>query len=108
MTLLNYPKLMRPWEVVAAMQPLNQTPAVQPAQPRGILAVTPDELRSWLGKRGEPMLRAEQIRRWIVQRGAEQFEQMSDLPKKLREELATAFVPLASRIDQHLEAADGT
>jgi 23S rRNA (adenine2503-C2)-methyltransferase len=33
---------------------------------------------------------------------------MTDLPRDLRQELADAFVPLGTRIDQHLAAADGT
>jgi 23S rRNA (adenine2503-C2)-methyltransferase len=74
----------------------------------GILALDLQELQTWLQVRGHAPLRARQIRRWILAGGAEAFEHMSDLPKGLRLELAAAFVPLATRIDQHLRAADGT
>ncbi len=38
-----------------------------------------------------PNFRAKQIFQWIYQKGAKTFEEMSNLPKKLREELAEKF-----------------
>src|SRR5262245_27658036 len=76
--------------------------------PRGLLEIPADELRAWLARRGEPALRAKQLRRWIVAAGVESFEQMSDLPKGLREELAQNFAPLQSRVARHQQADDGT
>ena len=69
-------------------------------RPRGVLELTAEELQTWLRERGQPPLRARQIRRWILVAGAESFEAMTDLPKGLRQELAAAFVPLATRIDR--------
>ncbi|HYV35544.1 MAG TPA: 23S rRNA (adenine(2503)-C(2))-methyltransferase RlmN [Gemmataceae bacterium] len=90
------------------MLPVIDPPA--PAVPvrRGALDLTAMELREWLEQRGQPALRARQIRRWIVVMGAESFEQMTDLPKDLRQDLAAAFVPLASQVDLHQRAADDT
>ena len=57
---------------------------------------------------GEKRFRATQLFRWIHQRGARDFTQMSDLAKSLREKLATtARVEGLSVISQH-ESADGT
>jgi 23S rRNA (adenine2503-C2)-methyltransferase len=81
-------------------------PAVQNRP--GILELSEAELHMWLARHGQPKLRARQVRRWILDRGAESFEQMTDLPKVLREELAADFVPLATRIERHLRAADDT
>ncbi|HEY3789636.1 MAG TPA: 23S rRNA (adenine(2503)-C(2))-methyltransferase RlmN, partial [Urbifossiella sp.] len=39
---------------------------------------------------------------------AESFEAMSDLPKELRTELGRSFLPLNTRIERHLIAADDT
>jgi 23S rRNA (adenine2503-C2)-methyltransferase len=75
---------------------------------RGILDVPGDELRAWFTEQGEKPLRAKQVRRWLLAGGAESFEAMSDLPKALRERLAEAFVPLASKVVRHLQADDGT
>jgi 23S rRNA (adenine2503-C2)-methyltransferase len=73
-----------------------------------LLDGTPDSLRAWLQERGEPALRTRQVRRWILAGGAESFEEMTDLPKRLRQELADAFTPLSARVARHLESADRT
>jgi 23S rRNA (adenine2503-C2)-methyltransferase len=62
----------------------------------------------WLQAHGQPPLRARQIRRWLLVGRATAFEQMSDLPKALRQELAAAFRPLGSEITRHLNSSDGT
>ena len=74
----------------------------------GFLDALPDELRAWLAERGQPTMRAKQIRRWILEGRAESFADMSDLPKDLRAELAISFAPLGTRVEKHLTAADGT
>lgn len=63
---------------------------------------------AWLDEREQTSLRARQIQRWLVVGRATSFEQMSDLPKRLREELAAAFRPLGSDIARHLVSNDGT
>jgi 23S rRNA (adenine2503-C2)-methyltransferase len=77
-------------------------------RPRALLDLSPDDLRAWLQERRQPAMRARQLRRWLVQAGAETFEQMTDLPRALRQELASAFVPLGTRVVRHLESADAT
>src|SRR5262245_54156701 len=74
----------------------------------GLLDASSDEMTAWLAARGEPAHRLKQLRRWILAAGAESFEAMSDLPKRLRSELAEAFVPLRSRVVRHLTADDDT
>jgi 23S rRNA (adenine2503-C2)-methyltransferase len=67
-----------------------------------------DGLAAFCERLGEKRFRATQLFRWIHQRGAHQFDQMSDLAKSLREKLATvAEVKGLSVISQH-ESADGT
>jgi 23S rRNA (adenine2503-C2)-methyltransferase len=75
---------------------------------RAILELSHDELLDWLKSQGQPPLRARQIQRWIVAGRAESFEQMTDLPRDLRQALAREFVPLGTRIARHLEARDCT
>ena len=65
-------------------------------------------LAAFCERLGEKRFRATQLFRWIHQRGAHQFDQMSDLAKSLREKLATvATVQALSVISQH-ESSDGT
>lgn len=75
---------------------------------RSILDLTSAEFRDWLHAHSQPPMRARQIRRWILQARAESFEQMTDLPLSLRQELVEVFTPLGTRVVRHLKAADGT
>ncbi|MFO0849027.1 MAG: 23S rRNA (adenine(2503)-C(2))-methyltransferase RlmN [Gemmataceae bacterium] len=88
--------------------PLADPTATPPAVRRPLLDVGPDELRQWLADRGQPPMRVQQIRRWVLERRATSFEAMSDLPKSLRQELAEAFTVFGTTVDKHLTAADGT
>jgi len=57
---------------------------------------------------GEKRYRAVQLFRWIHQRGATQFDEMSDLAKSLREKLkTTAHVKALDVVSQHI-SSDGT
>jgi 23S rRNA (adenine2503-C2)-methyltransferase len=74
----------------------------------GLLETDNDSLLAWLQAHGEKAMRARQLRRWVLVRGADSFDQMTDLPRTLRANLAQRFVPLASRIVRHLQSADDT
>jgi 23S rRNA (adenine2503-C2)-methyltransferase len=86
--------------------PLDQAPPAAPA-PRSVLDVG-DELLAWLAARGQPPLRARQVRRWVVAGRAESFDQMTDLPRPLRAELAADWSPLGTTVARHLRSSDGT
>ena len=65
-------------------------------------------LAAFCERLGEKRFRATQLFRWIHQKGASQFDEMSDLAKSLREKLKTAAVIQAPRvISQHI-SSDGT
>src|SRR4051794_1422871 len=88
--------------------PLVDLPTPTSQAPRPLLDGPADNLRAWREQRGQPALRARQIRRWLLHGGAESFAQMSDLPRGLREELSAAFVPLGTQVARHLTADDDT
>jgi 23S rRNA (adenine2503-C2)-methyltransferase len=68
----------------------------------------PEEWRDAMREMGEKPFRAEQIFRWIHERGVLDPEQMSDLSKALRQQLKDAgFAPPAKVAHVHA-AADGT
>jgi 23S rRNA (adenine2503-C2)-methyltransferase len=68
----------------------------------------PEEWREAMQRLGEKPFRAEQVFRWIHERGVLDPEQMTDLGKPLRERLkADGFAPPAKVADVHA-AADGT
>ena len=67
-----------------------------------------DGLATFCQQRGEKRFRATQLFRWIHQRGATDFDQMTDLAKSLREKLAgVASVQGLPVVSQH-ESSDGT
>jgi 23S rRNA (adenine2503-C2)-methyltransferase len=86
-------------------QPL---PLVSPPALPGLLEVPADALRAFFAERGQPAMRRKQALRWVLQARATSFEQMSDLPKGLREQLAESFVPLATSVQRVLTSNDGT
>ena len=93
------------------MIPAIPLPTASPdAPPRlpALLDLSLDAVKEWLAERGQPPMRARQIRRWILQGRASTFETMSDLPKGLREDLAKSFTIFSTRIDKHLVAGDRT
>lgn len=73
-----------------------------------ILSMTPEELGQWLETRGEPRYRLRQVLHWIFTQPVESFDQMTDIPKTLRRELARAFRMWTTRVLEHLKAEDGT
>lgn len=65
-------------------------------------------LAAYCGQLGEKRFRATQLFRWIHQRGATDFGQMTDLAKSLRDKLAgSARIEPLPVLSQH-ESADGT
>lgn len=75
---------------------------------RAWLSLPESERIAWLAERGQPKFREKQIRKWIVQKRADSFAAMTDLPQKLRDELTANFVVLSSRVALHKKASDGT
>jgi 23S rRNA (adenine2503-C2)-methyltransferase len=67
-----------------------------------------EQLKAWVERRGEPPWRAVQIHRQLFERGILTYEGMTDLPKSLRQSLASQLPLLRSEVVQHTTAADGT
>jgi 23S rRNA (adenine2503-C2)-methyltransferase len=65
-------------------------------------------LKTWLAERGQPAFRAAQIRKWVFEKRAETFETMSDLPKGLRDQLATEFQLWTAKVVTRTQSADRT
>jgi 23S rRNA (adenine2503-C2)-methyltransferase len=98
--------------IMAATIPLpTATPEGPGGPPTGkpaILDVPAEEFRAWLAGRGQPPMRLNQIRKQVLANRAVTFEEMTDLPKGLRAELASSFALFSTRVERHLSASDGT
>ena len=73
-----------------------------------ILDLTPLELTDWVVAHGLPKFRVGQLQQWLYRRRATSFEQMLDLPKKMREQLAAEFRLFTAEVITHQVASDRT
>jgi 23S rRNA (adenine2503-C2)-methyltransferase len=73
-----------------------------------LLDIAPDEFREWTTSRGLPAYRAAQVRRWLFEKRAHAFDEMTDLPHTLRTALGTAFELWTTTVAAHRRSADGT
>jgi len=71
--------------------------------------LTLTEIEQFVSSLGEPRYRADQIAAWVFTRGVRGFEEMTDLPRALRERLARdAKIARTEVIERELSAIDGT
>lgn len=75
---------------------------------RHITALDPSELSQCLASIGQPSCRTRQIYHWIYRRGAISFEQMTNLPKSLREKIKERLSFSFQQIVKVLTSKDGT
>lgn len=73
-----------------------------------VLSLDLPALETWCAENGQPRFRAEQIFRWIYARRAQSWEEMNDLPAKLRTALAEQFSLFNSEVETHSVATDRT
>ena len=76
-------------------------------QPRDLKSKTLAEIQSEFKELGLPKFRALQVYRWL-HRGVEDFSQMSDLSKALREELSQKYEIAWAEVEEKRVSKDGT
>jgi 23S rRNA (adenine2503-C2)-methyltransferase len=80
-----------------------------PSPSFGIAALDRCGLEEWLAGQGEPSFRTGQILRWLYQRGAGTYDEMTDLPAGLRATLADRLPLLRPHLEaREVSALDGT
>lgn len=75
---------------------------------RSLIGLTTEEIAQALAPFRQPAFRAAQIYNWIHYKNADTFEEMTDLSKPLRQELAANFNLKTLRLMVHQKAGDGT
>ncbi len=73
-----------------------------------LLQSDPETLNGWLQQRGQPMFRARQVKKWLFEKRVTGLHEMTDLPRKLRDELAADFDLWTTQVVRHQQASDGT
>ena len=72
-----------------------------------LLNLTPQELTAELQAMGQEAYRAKQIGDWVWRKGVYDFRQMTNLPPRLRGELAKGFCILSGKVVRRSETNDG-
>ena len=86
--------------IEAADSPAEERPA--------LIGLDRASLRELVTSLGQPAYRADQLARWIYQRGAADFEQMTDLPAGLRSQLTQTARVRPGEVVGRAESRDGT
>jgi 23S rRNA (adenine2503-C2)-methyltransferase len=75
---------------------------------QNIRQLTLDQIKDYIKRIGEPAFRASQVWEWLWQKNAASFDEMSNLPKSLRDKMASEFSFPALSIDTVQHSVDGT
>ena len=73
-----------------------------------LLGLSVDKLAAFFESLGEKRFRAVQVLKWIHQNGVDDFDQMTNVSKALREKLTEVAEIRAPKVLQQLDSADGT
>lgn len=76
--------------------------------PINLLGHSPGQLSNLVAQWGGKPFRARQLQRWIHQRGVDDFDQMTDLARDFRQQLAEHCIIQASEVVHEQRSADGT
>ena len=80
---------------------MSESPATR------LLDLHPRDWPAWFQERGAPAFQGRNAARWVFQRGATQWEEMTDLPSGLREQLAEEQPLVTAICEARSEAGDG-
>ncbi|MDR5683023.1 MAG: 23S rRNA (adenine(2503)-C(2))-methyltransferase RlmN [Armatimonadota bacterium] len=81
---------------------------MRPSQAPDLRSMTVDELEAFALTLGEPAYRGRQLARWVHRHGAQTFEEMTDLPARLRAALPAVARITALRIGRRLTSTEGS
>ena len=84
----------------------SSEPASPP--PASVLDLSAEEVRALIASHGQPAFRAKQVLEWVYRNGAESFDEMTNLPKALREALSRQMTVFQATVVQRQESSDGT
>jgi 23S rRNA (adenine2503-C2)-methyltransferase len=76
--------------------------------PPHFLNAVDESLAAWASERGLQKYRIAQVRKWLFEKRAADWDAMTDLPKALRGELTSAFRLWTAQVAKHTQADDGT
>ena len=90
------------------MEHVAPFPTPDPDVRTDLKALSREELEAFVQTLGEPRYRGRQLFQWFYGKGAASFEEMTNLPQRLRERLAEQAVLPTIKMAQLQQATDGT
>lgn len=78
------------------------------SEKRDIRALSKGQIQDYFESIGEPKFRAKQVYEWLWQKGAKDFDQMTNLSLALRQKMQEDFVINHIRVDEMQRSSDGT
>ncbi|MBI3817488.1 MAG: 23S rRNA (adenine(2503)-C(2))-methyltransferase RlmN [Planctomycetes bacterium] len=73
-----------------------------------LLQCTPAEIEQLVAAAGGKKFQAKSVRRWVLERGVDDFNKMSDLSKDVAKKLSESCVAVENRVRESRKAPDGT
>ena len=73
-----------------------------------LLNAIDEQLKAWMQDHGQGAYRVGQVRKWLFEKRAQSFADMTDLPQSIREQLSTDFKLWTSTVARHTQADDST
>lgn len=86
----------------------DDTAAVSADAPVDLLGLDQPALEEAIKARGLPAFRARQIWRWVWRHGVTRFDDMTDLARPVRQDLAEAFMVSRPLVTRRMVSSDGT
>ncbi|WP_128545652.1 23S rRNA (adenine(2503)-C(2))-methyltransferase RlmN [Larkinella soli] len=78
------------------------------ATKQDIRKLNTEQLKTWLGRHGEPGFRAKQIQEWLWKHSVRSFDDMTNLSLKTRQLLAEHFEIRTLSVSRQQQSSDGT
>ena len=95
-------------DLVEEAAPVRRVKKEKPNLKPSIYSLRLEELKDWLTENGEKAFRAAQVFEWLYEKRVKTYDEMTNLPKGLREKLEAEFVLTTLSTIVKQESKDGT
>ncbi len=87
---------------------VSEKRTIEDIQKKSLIGLTVSQITERLKFLGEPAFRSRQIYKWIHHHNVDSFDEMTNLPKSLRNVLADKFILKTFKLEKREVASDGT
>lgn len=101
-------KMERVKDLVEEAEQKKKTKKQKPQLKESIYSLSLEQLKNWLIENGEKPFRAAQIYEWLYEKRVSSYDEMTNLPKSLREKLNEHFTLSTLSVITKQQSKDGT